>query len=189
MAVYVPVVRDDAVRFVLTVGLRASDFGELLRSQKFAPEMIAVLQDRDATIIARTQGEAEMVGRKMQHPSPGREGWVKSRVLEGTEVYVAFATAPLSGWRVVLTSPVTAVEAPLRRGAWQLMLGAALASALAAGLAFVFGRRIAGAVGGLVRIARAVERGEPAEPLRSGVTEVNEVADQLVDRRGAGPQP
>jgi signal transduction histidine kinase/ActR/RegA family two-component response regulator len=49
------------------------------------------------------------------------------------------------------------------------MLGAAVASALAATLAFVFGRRI----------ARAVERGERAEPLRSGVTEVNEVAEQL----------
>jgi signal transduction histidine kinase/ActR/RegA family two-component response regulator len=59
------------------------------------------------------------------------------------------------------------------------MLGAAVAAALAAGSAFVFGRRIAGSVGGLVRIARAVERGEPAEPLRSGVTEVNEVAEQL----------
>ncbi len=133
VAVYVPVVRDNAVRFVLAVGLRAGTFGELLRSQKFAPDMIAVLQDRDATIIARTQGEAEAVGRKIQSAAPGREGWGKSRVMEGTEVYVAFATAPLSGWRVVLTSPVAAVEAPLRRGAWQLMLGAAVASALAAG--------------------------------------------------------
>jgi signal transduction histidine kinase/ActR/RegA family two-component response regulator len=179
VAVYVPVVRHNAVRFVLTVGLRAGTFGELLRSQKFAPGMIGVLQDRDATIIARSQGEAEAVGRRVQNPSPGREGWMKSRLIEGTPVYLAFATAPLSGWRVVLTSPVTTVEAPLRRGAWQLLLGAAVASALAAGFAFVFGRRIAGAVGGLVRIARAVERGEPAEPLRSGVTEVNEVAEQL----------
>jgi signal transduction histidine kinase/ActR/RegA family two-component response regulator len=179
VAVYVPVMRDNAVRFVLAVGLRADTFGELLRSQKFAPDTIAVLQDRDATIIARTQGEAESVGRRVQSPTPGREGWVKSRLLEGTPVYLAFATGPLSGWRVALTSPVTTVEAPLRRGAWQLLLGAAVASALAASFAFVFGRRIAGAVGGLVRIARAVERGERAEPLRSGVTEVNEVAEQL----------
>ena len=179
VAVYVPVVRADAVRFILTVGLRARTFGDLLRSQKFAPGTIAVLQDREATIIARTQGEAELVGRRVRNPSPGREGWAKGRVVEGTEVYLAFATAPLSGWRVVLTAPVATVEAPLRRGAWQLMLGAAVAAALAAGSAFVFGRRIAGSVGGLVRIARAVERGEPAEPLRSGVTEVNEVAEQL----------
>jgi signal transduction histidine kinase/ActR/RegA family two-component response regulator len=179
VAVYVPVVRANAVRFVLTAGLPASTFGALLRSQQFGPDMTAVLQDREATVIARTQGEAESIGRKVQNPAPGREGWARTRVLEGSPVYMAFATAPLSGWRVVLTSPVTAVEAPLRRGAWQLMLGAAVASALAATLAFVFGRRIADAVGGLVRIARAVERGERAEPLRSGVTEVNEVAEQL----------
>jgi len=179
VAVYVPVVRDNAVRFVLAVGLRAGTFGDLLRSQTFAPDTIAVLQDREATIIARTQREAEAVGRRIENPTPGREGWVKGRLLEGTPVYVAFATAPLSGWRVVLTSPVATVEAPLRRGAWQLLAGAAVASALAAGLAFLFGRRIAGAVGGLVRIARAVERGDRAEPLLSGVTEVNEVAEQL----------
>jgi signal transduction histidine kinase/ActR/RegA family two-component response regulator len=179
VAVYVPVVRDGATRFVLSVGLRATNFGDLLRAQRFAPETVAVLQDRDATIIARSQGEAGLVGRRVPHPTPGQEGWVRGRLTEGTDVYVAFATAPLSGWRVILTSPVALVEAPLRRGAWQLLLGAAVASALAGGFAFVFGRRVAGAVGGLVRIARAVEHGEPAEPLRSGVTEVNRVAEQL----------
>jgi signal transduction histidine kinase/ActR/RegA family two-component response regulator len=179
VAVSVPVVRNGATRFVLTVGLRATTFGDLLRGQRFAPETVAVLQDRDATIIARTQGEASLVGRRVAKSTPGQEGWVRSRLTEGTEVYVAFATGPLSGWRVVLTAPVAVVEAPLRRGAWQLLAGAALAAALAAGAAFFFGRRIARAVGGLVRIARAVERGERAVPFRSGVTEVNEVAEQL----------
>jgi hypothetical protein len=46
----------------------------------------------------------------------------------------------------------------------------------------VVGRRIADAMGSLVRIARALERGEAAAPLRTGVTEVNTVAEQL---RGA----
>jgi signal transduction histidine kinase/ActR/RegA family two-component response regulator len=179
VAVYVPVVRDGTTRFVLTVGLRASTFGDLLRAQRFAPETVAVVQDRDATILARSHREATLVGRRVPNPTPGQEGWLRSRLSEGTEVYVAFATAPLSGWRVILTAPVALVEAPLRRGAWQVLLGAAVAAALAAGLAFAFGRRIAGAVGGLVRIAHAVERGERAEPLKSGVTEVNRVAEQL----------
>jgi signal transduction histidine kinase/ActR/RegA family two-component response regulator len=179
VSVYVPVVRDGAVRWVLAVGLRASDVGDLLRAQKFAPDTVAVVQDRDQVVVARTQGEAELVGTRVQNPTPGREGWLKSRLREGTDVYVAFTTAPLSGWRVVLTAPVAAVEAPVRRAAWQLLAGAALASGLAALLAFVFGRRIATGVAGLVRIARAVERGEPADPLRTHVTEVNEVAEQL----------
>jgi signal transduction histidine kinase len=180
VAVYVPVIRDGAVRWVVAVGLRASDFGDLLRAQKFAPDAIAVLQDREQVIIARTQAEEEMVGTGVPNPSPGREGWARGRVREGTDVYVAFATAPLSGWRVVLTAPVTAVDAPVRRGAWQLAAGAALASGFAAMLAFVFGHRIADGVAGLVRIARAVDRGDAPEPLHTQVTEVNEVADQLV---------
>ncbi|HEX6212968.1 MAG TPA: ATP-binding protein, partial [Methylomirabilota bacterium] len=119
--------------------------------------------------------------RRVSDAAPGREGWARNRLLEGTEVYEAFATVPLSGWRVVLTVPVEVVHGPLRRALWQLLAGAALASGLAAVLTFVFGRRIAGAVGTLVRIARAVERGDPAEPLQTGVTEVNVVAEQLRD--------
>ena len=77
---------------------------------------------------------------------------------------MAFTTAPLSGWRILLAQPVATVDAPLRRWAWQLAAGAAVAAALAGGTAFLFGRRIAGAVAGLVRIARAVERGDPRRP-------------------------
>ncbi|HWN14922.1 MAG TPA: ATP-binding protein, partial [Candidatus Dormibacteraeota bacterium] len=179
VSVYLPIAREGAVRWVLAAGVRASDFGQLLRSQRFAPDTVAVLQDRDHVILARTQAEAETVGTRVQSPNPGTDGWVRSRLREGIDVYVAFTTAPLSGWRVVLTQPVATVDAPLRRWAWQLVAGAAVASALAGGVAFLFGRRIAGAVTGLVGIARAVERGDPAPPLSTHVTEVNEVAEQL----------
>ena len=179
VSVYVPVAREGAVRWVLAAGVRASAFGDLLRSQRFAPNTVAVVQDRANVILARTQGEAELVGTRVQNPNPGTDGWIRSRLREGTDVYVAFTTAPLSGWRVVLTQPVAVVDGPLRRGIWQLVAGGALASALAGAVAFLFGRRIAGAVAGLVRIARAVERGDPAPPLHTRVTEVNEVAEQL----------
>ncbi len=182
VSVYVPVVRAGTVRYVLAAGLPASAFSEVLHGQGFGPGTVAVLQDRDNVIVARTQGEPEMVGQRAADPSPGREGWTRSRLREGAEVYVAFATAPLSGWRVVIAVPVEAIHGPLRRGLWQLLAGAALASALAGALTFVFGRRIAGAVGSLVRIARAVERGDPALPLRTGVAEVDVLAEQL---RGA----
>ena len=69
-------------------------------------------------------------------------------------------------------------DAQLRRALWQLLVGGTVAAALASTLAFVFGRRIAGAVGSLVRIARAVERGQRAQPLNTGVTEVNTLAEQ-----------
>jgi signal transduction histidine kinase len=179
VAVYVPVLRDGVLQFVLSAALPAARFGDVLRAQQFGPGAVAALQDRDHVIIARTQGEAQAVGQRVPWPTPGREGWTRSRLREGAEVYVAFATAPLSGWRVVLTMPVETVHAPLRRALWQVLAGAALAAALATGLTVLFGRRIAGAVGSLVRIARSVERGDPAEPLRTAVTEVDELAEQL----------
>ena len=179
VAVYVPVVRAGAVRFVLTAGLPAASFGEVLRAQQFGAGAVAVLQDRDNVIVAATRGEAEMVGQRVRDPQPGREGWARSHSRAGVDVYVAFSTAPLSGWRIVLTVPAAVVDGPMRRALWQLLGGAALAAGLASALAFAFGRRIATAVGSLVRIARAVERGDPAEPLVTGVTEVNVLARRL----------
>jgi signal transduction histidine kinase len=184
VAVYVPVVRDGVVRFVLLAALPAAAFSNVLRAQQLGPGSLAVLEDRDHVTVARTQGEAQMVGQRIHDPAPGREGWARRRLPEGAEVYTAFATAPLSGWRIILTVPVETVHGPLRRALWQLLAVAALAAALAAVLTFVFGRRIAGAVGSLVRIARAMERGDPAEPLRTGVTEVNVLAEQLETAAG-----
>ena len=179
VSVYVPVIRDGAVRFILAAGLPAESFGEVLRAQQLGPGTVVVLQDRDNVTIARTHGEAELVGRRTRSPAAGREGWTRSRLREGVDVYVAFATAPLSGWRVLLTTPALLIDGPMRRARWQLLGGAALAAGLASMLAFGFGRRIATAVGSLVRIAGAVERGDPAQPLVTGLSEVNAVAEQL----------
>ena len=179
VAVYVPVVRGGAVRSVLSAVLPVATFGELLRAQQFGEGSIAVLQDQDHVIVARTTGEAELVGRRVPNPTPGLEGWTRSQLRDGTEVYLAFATAPLSRWRVVLTAPVEAVQAPLTRALWQMLAGAALAATLAGGVAFAFGRRIAGAVNAVVGIAQAVERNDPAEAVQTGVTEVDVVGEQL----------
>lgn len=179
ISIYVPVVRDDAVRFVLAAALFARSLGDVLRAQQFTPRTIAVLQDTNSVIVARTQGEAEAVGQRVGNPLPGQEGWGQSVLREGTPVYVAFATAPLSGWRIVLTAPVATVEAPLWRAIGQMLAGALAAAAIAGVVAFVFGRRIARAVRALVGIARAVERGEHAAPVDTGVVEVDAVAERL----------
>jgi signal transduction histidine kinase len=179
VAVYVPIVRAGAVRFVLAAELPAASFGKVLRAQQFGAGAMAVLQDRDNVIVALSRGEADRVGQRVRDAKPGREGWTRSRSRAGVDVYVAFATAPLSGWRIVLTVPAAVVDGPMQGALWQLLGGAALAAGLAGTLAFAFGRRIATAVGSLVRIARAVERSDPAEPLDTGVTEVNVLAERL----------
>ncbi|MBM4441037.1 MAG: hypothetical protein FJ027_11485 [Candidatus Rokubacteria bacterium] len=83
-----------------------------------------ILQDRNAVIVARTRNEAEMVGRRIAaNPTPGTEGWARSRLSDGDEVYVAFATAPFSGWRLVLGAPANDIDAPLLPRAAQPPLG------------------------------------------------------------------
>ena len=180
VAVHVPVVREKRVPYVIAAAMSVAEFSTVLRAQTVSPGWIVGLQDRDAVIVARTQNEAEMVGRRIAAtPSPGTEGWLRSRVREGTEVYIAYATAPLSGWRLVLIAPADAIDAPLRQALWRMLAGAAIAALLAGILAVLFGRRIADAAAALMRIAHAVEQSDRPAPLHTGVAELNRVGDRL----------
>ena len=86
-----PVVRDRAVRFVLSAALRATEFGDVLRAQEFAPGTVAVLQDRQHVIVARTHAEAEMVGHRIQNPNPDIKG--REAILRVHTRKVAMATS------------------------------------------------------------------------------------------------
>src|SRR4029453_1222819 len=94
VSVYVPVVREDRVRYVLAAGLPAGRFGEVLRAQQFGHGTVAVLQDREHVIVAGTQSAAELVGLRVRNPAPGAEGWTRG-ASRGGDVYVAYSTASL----------------------------------------------------------------------------------------------
>ena len=143
--------------------------------QQFAPETVAVVQDRDSD---------------SSWPAPSaRPSWWAGRSRTPRRVARAGCGAGCSrGPRCTWPSPPRrcragascsprrsrAVEAPLRRGAWQILAGAALAAALAGGLALPLRapHRGRGRRPGPHRPLGGAWRAR--EPLRTGVTEVNE---------------
>ena len=107
LAVLVPVTENDAVSFVLGVVFPPGSISQIFRSQPLPTGILGVVIDRNNIIIARTQGEAEYVGKPASasflESLGGRdEGFDVLRSLEGQVFHGAFVKSRLSGWTVAL---------------------------------------------------------------------------------------
>jgi signal transduction histidine kinase len=184
LAIMVPVIENDAITFVLSVVFPPASVSQIFRSQPLPTGMLGVVIDRNNVILARTQGEAEYVGRSaiadFVKEIDGRdEGFDRARTLEGPVFLGAFARSHLTGWTVSLGIQEAFLDAPLWRTLWQFVAGAALLTACALALALHHGRRIARPVAALAAIADAMERGEALPVQRLDLVEAQVVADRL----------
>ncbi len=64
IAIYVPVFRDNKVKYALSVGVFPESLNELLIRQKLPPDWIAVIFDTSGTIVARTHSPERFIGTK-----------------------------------------------------------------------------------------------------------------------------
>src|SRR4051812_49407799 len=116
----VPVLRQGAVKYVLTARLYSTAFSEILRRQSVPPGGVVALLDGEQRIIARTRNEEKYVGGPsapdfVAHAREGPEGTWRSRLLEGTQAYAAWSRSPLTGWTVGIGMPAEPVAGPVRR--------------------------------------------------------------------------
>ncbi len=181
--VRVPIVRNGAVVYVLTGVLKPSAVDEILRRQKLPESWIGTIFDSRRTIVTRTGGTGQFLGRQISPEfaavlDTAREGWTVTHTLEGVKVYTAFSRSEMTGWGVGLGIPLSAVDAPLRRSLW-LIAGGGLAFLVAAvALSAVIGKRITRPVAALATAATAFgERTEaPLSPPLEAPAEVKAVA-------------
>ena len=109
----------------------------------------------------------------------GRTGLWTGPGKDGTEILAAYATSRLSGWRATVGLPHSVVAGPTRRSLAFLGLagaGMVLACVLAG---ILFGGRIARPIAALRAAARDVGEGRTVAAARSGILEVDAVADAL----------
>ena len=186
IALTVPVVRGEGVRYVLTSTTSPERIQALLGSERVPAGGLAAVVDRSGVIVARTLGAERFVGRPGDPMFAGRDAGAAETVWrgatpEGVEVQAALHRSPVSGWTVAVAAPAAAVDAPVRR-AIALVSAAGLALLLGgAWLAIRVGRRIAAPIAGLAEAAVAVGRGAALERPRSSVLEVERVARALED--------
>ncbi len=136
-AVFAPVIRDGAVRYVIGVVIRPTETLSLLRASKLPEHWRAGVLDQTQHVVTRTLEpdvptlEASPEARQALDQAPA--GAYRSHGLDGLPLVVAYRVLPDSGWSVHVAMPRSAYEAPLVR-AVGLLAVSGLASLFLAGL-------------------------------------------------------
>ena len=184
----VPVRRDGALRYILLAAIRPESFGRILAAQRIPADWIAGIADPRQVLIARNRNPEQFVGRELIEPvkeaaRAAPSGFGRFPVYDAPDVYAAWQRTTALGWTVTLGAPASTVDVPLRRSMWALALGGLFATLTAGALAVALGRRISGAMSGLVSAAGALGRGATPPCPPSAIAEVHEVG-QALERAG-----
>jgi signal transduction histidine kinase/ActR/RegA family two-component response regulator len=184
LVVGVPVFRDGQVVYVLAMGLGPEVLSSLLKEQSLSPEWTVGIFDRKGIIAARNRELDRFLGKPvsptlleaMRAPA---ENWFPSVTSEGISVYSTFRRSPITGWTVAIGLPREFVDAPLRRARLLAFGSGAAVLALSLVLGWWMARMIRRPVEALTAATQALGRGEPVDPIRGGVRELDEVGDEL----------
>ena len=183
----VPVRIDGKVAYVLSLGMRARDLNSVLLRQQLPSDWVASIVDGAGTIVARTRGADQHVGRPappevMRHvlTAATPEGSIDAATLDGVASLVSYSRSARSQWSVAIAVPHQQVEAALLRTVYLLILVVAILFGASAALAWVLGGRISRSVSALTGPANTLEAGGPIAPIaRVYFREADEVAKAM----------
>ncbi|EWY36127.1 hypothetical protein N825_29670 [Skermanella stibiiresistens SB22] len=134
VTIVVPVIRNGAAVYALSVALRAAALGEAMRGPRMPEDWFGSVLDRRYVVLARTRRHEEFVGKPATESlrreiENGGDAFFFARNQEGREVYTAFVTSPSTGWTVVVGAPGETVSGPRDRSLMAILGGGALALA------------------------------------------------------------
>jgi signal transduction histidine kinase/ActR/RegA family two-component response regulator len=184
LVVGVPVFRDGQVVYVLAMGLGPEVLSSLLKEQSLSPEWTVGIFDRKGIIAARNRELDRFLGKPvsptlLEAMRAPVENWFPSVTSEGIAVYSTFRRSPITGWTVAIGLPREFVDAPLRRARLLAFGSGAAVLALSLVLGWWMARMIRRPVEALTAATQALGRGDPVDPIRGGVRELDEVGDEL----------
>jgi two-component sensor histidine kinase len=139
---YMPVIRNDAVRSVLIAAVKAQLVQRHLRDDPKGT--LAVLLDESGRVLARSHGLEGFLGRELnaelrEAATSQLSGLVQARTLDDQPVYTGFQRSMLTGWLAVAATDDQQVDAITEQSTWTLIGTGALSLTLAAILAvFLF---------------------------------------------------
>ena len=184
-AIRVPVRRNGRIVYVLTGVLEVRTIQRLLSAQQIPEAWIGTVFDSKQTVVARTHGAEQFVGRSVSPEfvkvlETAREGWTVTHTLEGAAVYMAFSRSATTGWGVGFGIPFSVIDAPLHRSLWTIAGAGIVLLFIGTGFALLIGRRMARGLGAVAATGAAIGRRERVRPPSTGLAEVDQVAADLV---------
>ncbi len=177
-AIRVPVVRDDAVKFVLSALVRPDAIGHVLTHGGSAPEdWTRVVTDSANTVVARTRSPAEYVGRQAtdtfkRNTARGLEGLFASTTLEGKLSYVGYHRTELAGWITTVVVLRDEIDGPVWRSAVLVTASGLVLLVLGAGGAFLLGRKLSREISSARDAAEALAHGREPPHVASSIAEI-----------------
>jgi len=186
-AITAPVIENGEVAFFLHLSIELQRLTEILKVDS-APNRISGVFDRNFKLMARTDGHPELINTPSSSDfaryATQSEGVWQGVVQVGETSRVGFARSALSGWLVWVSTPEVAVQSSLRNTLWALTAVGVALTGFALLIAYLFGRRFAGAIGNLSEWADRLGRGEAVSTQALPVREFNDVGQQIAAASG-----
>jgi PAS domain S-box-containing protein len=158
----IPIMQDNNVRYVMSLGLLSDDVSALLNAQKLGPEWVTLIWDSNDVLLARSQENSRFVGKPL--PLNMREqdqrAVVRTTNLDGVDVLHATARSHLSGWGVGVNVPYSMVTEQMRHSLLLWGGGGLLAIMIALFVGVFFARQVTTSLSIATNAAAAFGRGE-----------------------------
>ena len=145
----IPVIRDDRLLAVLSIGMAPDAIGSLLRHAGAPVAWIGVVVDSSGRIVARTHDDARDQGifasdKLRAAIALAPDGELSGRSLEGVDLQTVYRTlAGSDGWVIAFGIPRHLLEAPVRRSLALLMAEGGAGLLLAALLSWLVAKDLA----------------------------------------------
>jgi two-component sensor histidine kinase len=174
-------VKDEAVQYVLAMGVDPTIIDDILRGQQLPSEWVLNVADRNGVILARSADSSKYVGTALlPEPAAQQTGTVARAVgVDGVAVLRAAAHSEIANWQIAVNVPLGVAEAPLKKSYLLLGLWTAGALLLTAVLASWFARMMARPIRVAAAAAGGLAHRQPIPPLDSHVLETNELIAAL----------
>ena len=180
-----PVLRDGAVRYVVTGLMRPDAIRNALTRQAVPADWVISIVDANGRRVARSRAHEETVGGRLSETAQdvvnrgGAEGFGVSYALEGERIFTPYSRLTSSGWIAVLGIPTSLVDAAAYRSLAVYAGGVLLSIGLGTVGAMWVARSINRPVAALRAAAEAVGRGSPPEAPKTAIQEIRDVGAAL----------
>ncbi len=185
IAMGVPVIVDNQVRYSLNIGLAPAEVNRILDRQKLSDGWLIAMLDQNGTIIGRTRDAERFIG---QRPVPEiyevtrqqRQGKLSAVTKEGIPVISAFCSSDIWHWTVVIGAPVAVLNDKLASTIASVSTATVLVMVIGISLALGLSTRILVTVRDLNTAAKRLADGGRVELPNTLLKEADAVGKAIV---------